>query len=116
LDAPAYSGRQRRLRRAQLQRQRHELLLHAVVQVALDPPPGRVGGGDNPRARGGELSAALGVRDGGRHQLRELRQALLGVGGQGLLGPRDGGQDSPQAAVDPDRHRDRRVPAHLAPR
>ena len=43
-------GRHRRLRSAQFERERDELLLRAVVQVALDPPPGRVGGGDDPCA------------------------------------------------------------------
>jgi len=35
--------RNRRLRRAQRQRERDELLLGAVVQVAFDPPAGCVG-------------------------------------------------------------------------
>ena len=38
------------LRRTHLERQRHELLLGAVVQVPLDSPPRRVGGGDDSRA------------------------------------------------------------------
>jgi hypothetical protein len=38
-------GWYRRLRRAQLQRQRDQPLLGAVVQVALDLPTGMVGGG-----------------------------------------------------------------------
>jgi hypothetical protein len=37
--------RQRRLRRAQDEREGNQVLLRAVVQVALDPAPGRVGRG-----------------------------------------------------------------------
>ena len=40
-----------RARHPQLQGQRHQLLLGAVVQVALDSPPCLVGGGDHPGAR-----------------------------------------------------------------
>ena len=70
--------RRRRLRSAYLERKREELLLSAVVQIALDPPPGRIGGGDDPRARGFELAAALGVRDRCAQELRELREPGLG--------------------------------------
>ena len=34
----------------QLERERHEPLLRAVVQVALEAPPGLVGGDDDPLA------------------------------------------------------------------
>ena len=68
-----------RLRRPHLERQRDELLLRAVVQVALDPPPGRVRGGDDPRAGGVELGAAVGVRDRRRDDLGEFAQAPFGV-------------------------------------
>jgi hypothetical protein len=62
----------------------------------------------------GELLAALGIRDCGRDELSELRQALFCVGGQGLVAPRDGGQYTPEAALDGDRHPHGRAPAHLA--
>jgi hypothetical protein len=39
-----------RLDSAGFQRERDEALLDAVVQVTLEPPPGLVGGGDNPGA------------------------------------------------------------------
>ena len=42
---PAHLLRHGRLRRTYLERQRHELLLRAVVQVPLDPLTSRVGGG-----------------------------------------------------------------------
>jgi hypothetical protein len=59
------------LRRAQLELERHEPLLRAGVQIALDPPPGIVGGGDDPRARGGGHGAALRIGDRRRQKLRE---------------------------------------------
>jgi hypothetical protein len=71
-------GRHRRLRRAQLQRQRDQPLLGAVVQVALDAAPGLVGGGDDAGARGRQLGLRLGVRDRGGDQLGEVGQARLG--------------------------------------
>jgi len=52
----ARAPRERRLRRAQRERERNELLLRAVVQVAFDPAPGRVGRGHD-RAREASNSA-----------------------------------------------------------
>jgi hypothetical protein len=43
-------GRRDRLRRAQLQHQKYQPLLGAVVQVSLDAPARLIGGGDDPRA------------------------------------------------------------------
>jgi hypothetical protein len=77
----AQLARYSRLHGAYLEGKRYKLLLSAVVQVALDLPPCGVGGGDNPCARGFELGAALGVRDCRGHDLGELAQALLGIGG-----------------------------------
>jgi hypothetical protein len=51
------------LDQAQLEAERDQSLLGAVVQVALDPAPGVVGGGDDPGPGRGELGAAVGVRD-----------------------------------------------------
>ena len=42
-------------REPDVERHRHEPLLGAVVQVALDPPPGGVGGLDDPHARCAQL-------------------------------------------------------------
>jgi hypothetical protein len=39
----AEPGGHRRLRRPQLQHQRHQLLPGAVVQLPFDPPPGLIG-------------------------------------------------------------------------
>jgi hypothetical protein len=41
-----------RLDLAQVEYQRYQLLLSAVVQVTLDPPPGLIGDDDDPRAGG----------------------------------------------------------------
>jgi hypothetical protein len=56
--------RHRRLRRAQPEAKGQEPLLGAVVQVPLHPPAGLVGGGDDPRAGGGEFGVQLGVVEG----------------------------------------------------
>ena len=78
IELPAEFGRHLGLRRAQLQRQRDQPLLGAIVQVPLDPPAGLVGGGYDPGPRGNYLGLCLcylglcpGVRDRGRHQLSE---------------------------------------------
>ena len=73
------------LRRAQLQPERDEPLLGAVVQIALDPPPRLIGGGDDPRPRGHQLGAGLGVRDGRGDELREARETRFGVPGERLV-------------------------------
>ena len=65
--------------RPQPQGQRDEALLGAVVQVVLDAPAGLIRGGDDPRARGHQLSPALRVRDRGGHQVGELGHPLLGI-------------------------------------
>ena len=57
----------------------HEPLLCAVVEVALDLPPRRVGGGHDASARGDELRALVRVRDRAGHESRELPQAGLCV-------------------------------------
>ena len=44
-----------RPRQADLERERHQVLLGAVVQVALDAPARRVGRLDDPRLRGAQL-------------------------------------------------------------
>jgi hypothetical protein len=43
-------GKLRGLRSSQLQHQRHQPLLDAVVQIALDPAAALIRGGDDPRA------------------------------------------------------------------
>ena len=53
--APGSPASDALLGHAQVQRERHEPLLRAVVQVALDPPPLGVRRGDDARARVLEL-------------------------------------------------------------
>ncbi len=57
--------RHRRLRRAHVQGQGDQPLLGAIVQVALDPAPGGIGGGHDPRPGGGQRGLCLGVGDRG---------------------------------------------------
>ena len=68
------------LRAAQLECHRHEPLLDAVVEVALEAPARFVRRGDQPRARGHQLGSGLGVRDRGVEQLGESGHPLFGVG------------------------------------
>ena len=67
-------------RQPQHQRERHEPLLRAVVQVALQPPALGVARRDDAGARGGELRARLRVGQRLRGQLGEVRDPLLGAG------------------------------------
>ncbi|HYZ53482.1 MAG TPA: hypothetical protein VE733_08280 [Streptosporangiaceae bacterium] len=69
-----------RLRLAQLQGQGDQALLGAVVQITLDAAPGGIGGGHDPRPRGGQLVTAVGVRARGTEQLGKLRHPLFHVG------------------------------------
>ena len=103
LDRARVTGLHALLRHPEVQRERHQPLLRAVVQVALDPPPLRVGGGDDPRARVLELGdpggqGGVGVRaeeqprepavqpaervqagEEARQALRELRDLARGI-------------------------------------
>ena len=62
---------------AQLQRERHEPLLGAVVEIALQPPALGVAGLHDARARASELVVGVGVGQGLRDELGEVRQAPL---------------------------------------
>ena len=84
-----------------LQGERDQALLNTVVQVTLDAPPGLVRGGDDPGARSGQLGAALGVRDGGPHELGELGQTVLRLIGERPVSRRDRHQP-PDSSVDDD--------------
>ena len=64
----------------QRERGRDEPLLRAVVEVALQPAALGVARLDDPRARGGELVARLGVGERLRGELGEARDALLVAG------------------------------------
>ena len=92
---------------AQVQRDRDEALLRAVVEVALQPPALGVARLDDAGARGGQLLVGVRVGQRLRDELGEVAQPLLVVVGQrvGRAGPR--GQRAPQAAADAHRRRDR---------
>ncbi len=107
-------GRGHRLRARELERQRHQALLDAVVEVALEAPARLVGGGDQPGARGHQLGAGLGVRDRGFEQLREPGHPLFGVGRRRVLALPARRDQPPQPALDDDRGRDARAQASLA--
>jgi len=63
-------GWHRRPRHPQVERQRDQVLLGAVVKVALDPAPGRVGGDDDPGPGGGQGSLGFGVGQRGSRRVR----------------------------------------------
>jgi hypothetical protein len=65
-------GWHRHLRRAQLQCQRDQALLGAVVQVTLDAASGLISSSDDARPRGDQLGLGLSVGERGRDQLGEL--------------------------------------------
>ena len=64
---------------AQLQGQRDELLLSAIVQVALDPPPRLIARRDDSPAGRHQVGAPLDVGDGGGDQLGEPGDPLPGA-------------------------------------
>ena len=92
-------------------RERDEPLLRAVVEVALEPPPLGVAGGDDARPRRRELLARLGVRERLGDQLGEGRDAVLGAGGEGVRAHARDHHRAPQLTVEDDRRADARVDA-----
>jgi hypothetical protein len=47
------------------------------MQVALNTPPGVIGGRDDPYPRGGQFPTRLNVSDRNRDKVREVAHALL---------------------------------------
>ena len=87
------------------QRHRHEPLLGAVVEVALDPPARGVAGLDDACARGGELLAGLDVRDRLGDQLAKSPSRASAPAGSGSS-PRPGSPDhAPRFPAAGDRRR-----------
>jgi hypothetical protein len=62
---------------AQLERERHEPLLGAVVEIALQAPALGVAGLDDAGARARELLVGVRVGQGLRHEVGEVRQPPL---------------------------------------
>ena len=83
-----------------------EPLLGAVVEIADQAAAGRIGLGEEARARRGELISAVSVRDRGRHELGKGAKAPLGAGRQRLEAARSHQHHAPQAALDADRRAD----------
>src|SRR5262249_23564488 len=95
-----------RFRGAQSERQRNQLLLSSVVEIALDPAPRFVGSGDHPGAGGGKLAAAFGVRNRSREQVGELLQTSFEISRR-WGGPRGADRDrSPESTLDYDGYPD----------
>ena len=92
-----------RLDDAQVERDRHEPLLRAVVQVALEPPALGVAGLDDARARRGQLLVGVGVRERLGDQLGEVAQALLGALRERVGRPGARGERAPEVPADVDR-------------
>ena len=79
------AGAQLALRDPEPDRQRHQSLLSAVVQVALDAATFSVAGLDDALARRGQLVARARARDGKPDKLGERLQAALGLERKGFL-------------------------------
>ena len=90
----------------QADRERDEPLLRAVVEVALEPPPLAVAGGDHARPRRGELLARLGVGERLGDELGERGDAVLGPGREGVGADARHDDRAPQLAVEDDRRAD----------
>lgn len=89
-----------------------EPLLGSVVEVALQPAAGLVGGRHDARARGGEVRLVFGACDRGGGELCELHEALLGADGQwGSGGARR--QGAPDASFNGHGHDDSRSHAEF---
>lgn len=92
----------------------HETLLCAVMQIALNPSPAVIAGGDNTSPRSGQSGTALGVGDGRRQQFGERGEPFLRIPRQRLLHLRTGDHHSPETAVDENRRADGRAESRFA--
>ena len=95
---PAGSFSSFALDQPQVERERDEPLLRAVVQVALEPPALGVAGLDDARARRRQLLVRVGVRQRLRDELGEVAQPLLVALGERLLRPASPRRARPTAA------------------
>ena len=97
-----------RLDAAEVERERHQPLLGAVVQVALEAAAFGVLDLDDAGGRGRQLLARVGVRERVGDQLGEARDAVLGLGRERVRSPAGRDQGAPEPAGDGDRDRDGR--------
>jgi hypothetical protein len=103
--APSGVSLEPSLQDRQLERGRHEPLLRAVVQVALDPSPRLVGRRHESRARRRQLLSGLGVLDRERHELGERGNSILGARRHRRARRPARRQGTPQMAAENDRAR-----------
>ena len=87
-------------------RERDEPLLRAVVEVALEPLPLGVAGGDDARPRRRELLARLGVGERLGDELGERGDAVLRPGRERVRADARDDDRAPQLAVEHDRRAD----------
>src|SRR5919106_1263519 len=85
------------LRRTHRERQRDQLLLSPIVEVALDAAAGVVPGSDNARAGGDQLATHRRVRHRRRNELGKAGEPLLRTGRGRLFPPAPGDPESPKA-------------------
>jgi len=90
-------------------RKRHEMLLHAVVEIALDALPCFISRGHDPRARCAQRRLILGIRDCGRDELSEPAQAHFGIRRERIVRRRRSNHDPPKPPVNDDRRADGRA-------
>src|SRR5689334_6474887 len=76
----------------QVETERDESLLHAVVEIPLELPPGCVGCDDNPCARRNQLRMRGGVGDRGPDQLGKACNSILGFWRKWFVRVRTGDQ------------------------
>ena len=87
----------------QLEAERDELLLGAIVEIALDPAPHLIARRDDTPARRHQVGAPLDVGDRGGDQFGEPGEALLGACLQGSGPVRGDHHQAPHPAVHDDR-------------
>ena len=96
---------------AQLERERDDVLLRALVQLALEAAAELVAGLDEPAAGGGELGAGVGVDERLGQQPGEAHEPLLAARRQQLLLRGGDDQRAPGLAVQEHGSRDRALQA-----
>src|SRR5882724_1422129 len=100
--------------RAHREAERDQLLLHTVMEVALDLPAGLVRRRDDAATRLREFGTGFRVGDRGGDQIGELSEPLLVARGERLRAVCRDKHDAPHPAVDGDRRGDRGAPAVAA--
>src|SRR5262249_32932757 len=106
----AFAGEEdRRRRRVAVKPRPRPALLCTVVKVALEPPPGLVGGADDTGARGTQLGLGALVCDGLTGDVGEATEPYLRAGRKGLAVGARRREGSEHRACDDHRGRNHRV-------